>query len=115
MTDTNENDRPDAGHQSGHEPSPPGGHDHGGHGHVPVGPPGWFDKPKNNRRFLAVFYVLCAATLLVELFTHRHEELSIEGKFGFYGVYGFFGIVLLVVISVQLRKLVMRPEDYYER
>jgi len=105
-TDTNESNRPDDGHAG----------DHGdGHGHAPIGPPGWFDKPENNRLFLTVFYVLCAATLLVELFTHRHEELSIEGKFGFYGVYGFFGIVLLVVISVQLRKLVMRPEDYYER
>lgn len=80
-----------------------------------AGPRGWFDDPKNTRRFFGAFYVLCGALLLSEFVIQRHEEFSLEGRFGFYPVYGFFAIVVLVLLSIQLRRVVMRPEDYYER
>ena len=33
----------------------------------------------------------------------------------FYGFYGFIGCVFLVLAAAQLRKVLMRDEDYYER
>jgi hypothetical protein len=35
--------------------------------------------------------------------------------FGFYGWFGFVACVALVLIAKQLRRIVMRPEDYYDR
>jgi hypothetical protein len=35
--------------------------------------------------------------------------------FGFYAIYGFVACVLLVVIAKELRKLLMRDENYYDR
>jgi hypothetical protein len=46
---------------------------------------------------------------------HRHAEAGFDGLFGFYGVYGFVACVSLVLAAKVLRKLVMRPEDYYDR
>lgn len=116
MSDTTDHDHPTPHGQPGHADHGRGDDGHGDHGHgAPVGPPGWFDKPENTRRFLGAFYALCAVSLFAELFLHRHVELDLEGRFGFYAVYGFLGIVLLVLISIQLRKVVMRSEDYYDR
>jgi hypothetical protein len=38
-----------------------------------------------------------------------------EGFFGFYALYGFVACVLLVLLAKEMRKLVMRDEDYYEQ
>jgi hypothetical protein len=38
-----------------------------------------------------------------------------ESLWGFYAVYGFAACVLLVLLAKQLRKLLKRPEDYYDR
>jgi len=75
---------------------------------------GWFDRPENVNRFLRVFYVLCALVLFGELLFHKHAVHPLEDWFGFYPIYGFAGIVLLVLLAKLLRKLVMRPEDYYD-
>lgn len=77
-------------------------------------PKGWFDRPRNVTLFLRVFYVICALALAAELCFHKHVVYSLEGKFGFYPLYGFIGIVVLVLLAILLRKLVMRPEDYYD-
>ena len=37
-----------------------------------------------------------------------------EEWFNFYGFYGFIGCVFLVLMAKELRKLVMRDEDYYD-
>jgi len=34
---------------------------------------------------------------------------------GFYSLYGFVACVILVLLAKEMRKLVMRDEDYYER
>ena len=43
-----------------------------------------------------------------------HAESEIELYFGFYGIYGFVCCVFLVLAAKELRKLLMRDEDYYE-
>ena len=77
-------------------------------------PQGWFDKQENVNRFLRVFYVICALALVAEFLIHKHVAHYLEGWPGFYPIYGFIGIVLLVLIARLLRKLVMRPDDYYD-
>ncbi|MCG6900225.1 MAG: hypothetical protein LJE75_09515 [Gammaproteobacteria bacterium] len=74
-----------------------------------------FDKPENVRRLLRVLYLACALLLAADLFVHRHVEHDWESLWGFYAGFGFAACVSLVLIARQLRKLLKRPEDYYER
>ena len=73
-----------------------------------------FDKPKNVTRLLRVFYVVCAGLFVADFFVHRHIEHPVERLFGFYGLYGFIACVLLVLIAKEMRKVLMRKEDYYD-
>jgi membrane protein YdbS with pleckstrin-like domain len=74
-----------------------------------------FDKPENVRRLLRFLYLACALLLAAELFVHRHVNHDWESLWGFYAWFGFAACVSLVLIARQLRKLLKRPEDYYER
>jgi hypothetical protein len=73
-----------------------------------------FDKPENVKRLLRVFYFVCFALIAVEFWIHRHTEHVLETIFGFYGLYGFIACVILVLVATQMRKLLMRSENYYE-
>jgi hypothetical protein len=74
-----------------------------------------FDNPANIRRLLRFFFLLCALLLSVDFFYHRHVTHVWEALFGFYAGFGFIACVVLVLIAKQLRRILMRPEDYYER
>ncbi len=74
----------------------------------------FLDNPRNVKRLLYGFYALCALSLVAELFITRYVDHPWEALFGFYPIYGFLGIVILVMLSVVLRKLVMREETYYD-
>ncbi|RLA04642.1 MAG: hypothetical protein DRQ54_09295 [Gammaproteobacteria bacterium] len=73
-----------------------------------------FDKPKNVQRLLRGFYLCCTLLVLAEFVIHRHVVHSWEGLFGFYAIYGFVACVVLVLAATQMRKLIMRNEDYYD-
>ncbi len=73
-----------------------------------------FDNPANVKRVLVMLYAACALLLLADFVLHRHIEHPLEELPGFYAVYGFVGCVTLVVAAKELRRLVMRPEDYYD-
>ena len=73
-----------------------------------------FDDPKNTTRVLRLLFLLCALLLVLDFILHRHVSHPFESIPGFYPLYGFIGCVLLVVIAKWLRKLLMRPESYYE-
>ena len=76
---------------------------------------GMFDKPKNVKLLLVIFFALTAAVLAIDLFYHKHAYFAWEEYFGFYAVYGFVACVVLVIVSKYiLRPLVMRKEDYYD-
>lgn len=74
-----------------------------------------FDKPENVRRLLRLLYLACALLLAADLFIHRHVIHAWESFWGFYAGYGFVACVALVLLAKQLRKIVKRPEDYYDR
>ncbi|GGK68453.1 hypothetical protein [Amphritea balenae] len=75
---------------------------------------GWFDKPENVKKMLKVFYVVCALLVLVDFIVHRHIYHDWESIPAFYAIYGFIGCVVLVLIATEMRKFLMRGEDYYD-
>ncbi len=72
-----------------------------------------FDNPRNVKRVLHILYAACAVTLLLDFVIHRHVMHRWEHLWGFYAVYGFVACVLLVLIAKEMRKVLMRSEDYY--
>ena len=80
----------------------------------------FLDKPENVTRLWRGFLVACVLVAALDLFGlfelvyHRHSSFFAEGLPGFYAGWGFVGISLLIVLAKALRKIVMRPEDYYD-
>ena len=75
----------------------------------------WLDKPRNVKTLLINLYVVCAILLLTDVFYHKQANISQEESFGFYGIYGFVACVILVLVAKEMRRLLGREEDYYER
>ncbi|HXV25568.1 MAG TPA: hypothetical protein VED46_15090 [Alphaproteobacteria bacterium] len=75
----------------------------------------WLDNPGNVDRLVRGFYAVCALLLLLDLFIPKHGSFAIEHVFGFYALFGFVACVTLVLVAKQLRRIVMRPEAYYDR
>lgn len=73
-----------------------------------------FDKPKNVQRVIRGLLGLCVFLVVLEIFIHRHSVHPWESMFGFYPMYGFVSCVMLVLLAKELRKLVMRSEDFYD-
>lgn len=79
-----------------------------------------FDKPKNVKRVIRSLYIICATLFLLDFLIHRHHSFaegvfSPEGWLGYYAIYGWVACVLLVLAAKQMRKVLMRGEDYYDR
>jgi hypothetical protein len=88
-----------------------------GHTHTPP-PPGekkyWLDDMRNVQKVFWWVILVCVALTLAEFFYHQHPALGFDGEFNFYGFYGFFACVALVLAAKELRKILMRREDYYD-
>ncbi len=76
--------------------------------------PRFLDRPATQRRIRRVFYALCAVLVALEAVVHRHAEHPWEASFAFHALYGFVACVLLVLAAKQMRRILMRREDYYE-
>ena len=66
--------------------------------------------------------MLCVVLIALDAVVHRHHltfqdaegvDFPYDGWFGFFGIYGFMACVVLVLLAKELRKFVMRREDYY--
>ncbi len=73
-----------------------------------------FDDPRNVKRAIYALYAVCAVSLLGDFVIHRHVDHPWEALFGFYPLYGFGACVLLVLIAKEMRKILMRKDDYYD-
>lgn len=73
-----------------------------------------FDNPKNIKRAIHGLYAICLLALLGDFIVYRHVDHPWEALFGFYGLYGFVACVILVLVAKELRKILMRGEDYYD-
>lgn len=76
--------------------------------------PDFFDKPENVRKIVRVFTALCVILFLADFVYHRHVIHPWENLWGFYAIYGFVACVVLVLIAKEMRRFLMRDEDYYE-
>ncbi len=65
-------------------------------------------------RFISVFFVISAILFIADFFVDREVHQPAEKIPGFYAIYGFIGCVVLVLVAKQMRKVVMRDEDYYD-
>ena len=74
-----------------------------------------FDRPENVRRVLWLLYGAALLVLLLDLVVHRHSVHPWEWLPFFYPVYGFVGCVVLVLVAKWMRRLIMRPREYYQR
>lgn len=75
----------------------------------------WLDRKENVSKVYYVLCGVCVALFLGDALYHKHVHFDIEGWFGFYALYGGLGAWLLVETAKQMRKLLKRDEDYYER
>lgn len=73
-----------------------------------------FDNPQNVKRVLRGLYVVCAILFVLDFVLHRHVTHPWDSLWGFYPIYGFVACVLLVLIAKWMRKILMRPQDYYD-
>jgi len=73
-----------------------------------------FDNPRNVARLLRGFYAVCILLFVLDFIVHRHVAHSWENLPGFYTVFGFTACVTLVLIAREMRKVLMRKEDYYD-
>ena len=120
-------------HEQGHASGPNHGHDagpnrghgagpNGGHGAGPNGDHGaptderlhFWDNPRNVKLLFNLFYACCAVLVVLGFVVHLEHHHSWENLPAFYPIYGFVGIVILVQVAKVMRRLLMRPEDYYE-
>ena len=75
----------------------------------------WLDRSENVTK---LFLGLCGVGLLLviaDLIVDRHDAVAFAQWYGFYAVYGFFACVALVLTAKALRRVLKRPEDYYDR
>lgn len=77
-------------------------------------PQDFFDKPENIQKMLKVFYVICGLLVVADFVVHRHIYHDWEKIPAFYAIYGFVGCVVLVLVAREMRKFLMRGEDYYD-
>jgi len=71
-------------------------------------------KEQTIKRMLLIFYAICIGLFAADFIIHRHIYHDWENLPGFYAIYGFVACVVLVLIATQMRKVLMRDEDYYD-
>ena len=76
---------------------------------------GWIEQPRNVDRIVHSLYTICAVVLLLDFIVPRHEHLHFAQWWGFYGWYGLISCVGLVIVAKGMRRVVMRPENYYAK
>ena len=74
----------------------------------------WLDDLRNVDKIVYALYAICGLLLVIDPLVHKHGPFAIEHWLGFYGIFGFVACVALVLAAKQLRRILMRPEDYYD-
>ena len=75
----------------------------------------WLDDKRNIDKLFKGLLIACGLLFLSDAFYHKHIIFDFEGWFGFFGLFGFSVSFALVLTARELRKFLMRDEDYYDR
>lgn len=74
----------------------------------------FLERPGTVKRIVQAWVICCIGLLVMDLVIHRHVVHPWEEAFGFYAFYGFGACVILVLLAREMRKPLMRDEDYYD-
>lgn|GEM_PF-1926869 len=76
--------------------------------------PSQYRRPSPRRLFWArMLYIVCALTLVPSLFMHPHAEFSFAELPAFHALLAFGTGVVLIIGCQIMRRLLIRPENYY--
>jgi hypothetical protein len=75
----------------------------------------WLDEPRNVDRVFHTLCGLCALVVAADLLYDKKTYFWFEAWIGFHAAFGFVACVGLVLVAKQLRRLLLRSEDYYDR
>lgn len=75
------------------------------------------DSPLGAKRICYVLLAACGLLVVVGALIPHHDAYGMGAIVaripGFYGIFGFVMSALLVVVAKVLRRILMRPENYY--
>ncbi|MEK9723123.1 MAG: hypothetical protein VW405_06515 [Rhodospirillaceae bacterium] len=74
----------------------------------------WLDDPANVKKLLTGLIGFGVLLFLADAAYQKHAHFEAENIFGFYAIVGFLAFVGIVLSGKWLRKILMRPEDYYD-
>jgi hypothetical protein len=77
--------------------------------------PGWFERKENQNKLWYVLLAVAGILAVADFLYEHHPHFEIDKTPGFFALFGFFAFVFIVFAGTALRKLIMRPEDYYDR
>jgi hypothetical protein len=75
----------------------------------------YFDRPPVRRALWILLFVVCALTVVPDLFTHRHPHFGFDGFVGFYAVFGFAACAVLILLAKLIGKILKVEENYYDK
>ena len=75
----------------------------------------WLDDPRHVKWVVWAVYGACILVLALEPLYHKHGDFGWEEWPAFHAFFGFAVFAVLVLAGKQLRRLLMRDEDYYDR
>lgn len=75
----------------------------------------WVDRKGRMTLLYRGLWLLCGGLALADFFYAHHPVFKIEEFPVFYGLFGFIVTLGLVLAARELRKIVGRDEDYYDR
>ena len=79
----------------------------------PSGKRSIFERPGVGRTILIGLAVMCAASFGLDAYD-KHGHFEYESWFGFHAFAGFLAYSFIVFSAKLLRRIVKRPEDYYD-
>ncbi len=74
----------------------------------------WLDERRNIDRIYWGLVAVCVVLGVADLVVHRHAYSAWEGFPNFYGFFGFAAFWCIVIAGKHLRRILWRPEDYYD-
>ena len=75
----------------------------------------WLDDMRNVHKLFWTLVMVCAFLFISDAFYEKHVIYEFENWFGFFGLFGFLVSFALVLAARELRKFLMRDEDFYDR
>ena len=75
----------------------------------------WLDDIRNVHKLFWALVAVCALLFVSDAFYEKHVIFPFEKWFGFFGLFGFFLSFALVLTARELRRILKRGEDYYDR